>query len=350
MVAEDVEIRLLVRQAIAADTPEPAPGFESTTLAAIHGRQPAHPAMVPSGHRRGRLIAALAALAVAALAASAMAYPPAREAVVRLPGLGVLGGLYGETAQRPASLAEATSSGYTLRVTAAYDDGTTVVLAFEVTPAGRLTPRYDDIGWAGTPTVTDSSGRQLDSSFTPVREALSSGLAFTRPPGGSAAGTPLSVEVPGINLLGRAFPGGYRTISGRWTLRFSIRPSSLTVPLPAPANGQLDGGTVTFDEVRANDAYLFVRYTLHGVTPPPGLPAGKGWSPLARVYGPDGSRIAMLSWGTVGDSLTTFAWKGQLAATPGSYRFEFSDDNGATLLERTIVVPHGRRTAVPPVS
>jgi hypothetical protein len=341
---DDARARQLVRRAVAGATPAPAPGFRATTLAAVR-RLRSEPAAPRRPH--GRLLAALATLTLAAVAATAMAYPPARVAISRLPGLGTLGGLYGAQGQRPATLAEATSGGYTLRVTAGYDDGTTVVLAFDVTPAGGQSPRYDDIGWAGQPTATDSSGHVLDSSFTPVRSALSSNLAYTRPPGGPAAGTPVSLEVTGINLLDPSFPKGYRKVSGHWTHRLSIRPSSPLTPLAAPAAGPVLGGTVTFSDVRANDAYVVLRYTLTGITPPPGLPAGKGYSPYLVVYGPDGSRIAMLTWGNVGDSLSTFIWKGQLARVPGAYRLVFEDSTGATMLQRTIVVPWARSAALP---
>jgi len=78
-----------------------------------------------------------------------------------------------------------------------------------------------------------------------------------------------------------------------------------------------------------------------------GLPAGKGFSPNVVVYGPDGGRVTMLSWGAVGDSLTTFTWKGQLAHSPGSYRIVFTDERGGALLERTIAVANGRSSTVP---
>jgi hypothetical protein len=332
MIYDDAETRSLVRRAVDRATPAPAPGFERRTLSALSG-----PRVGPEGRRTRRPIALLAALAAVVVAATAMAYPPARAAVAQLPGLGALGSLYGAPAQRPATLAEATSSGYTIRVTAGSDDGTTVVLSFAVTPANRQAPRYE-IGWAGMPTATDSTGRELDSSFTPVRSALSSSVAFSRPPDGAPAGTPITVHVAGINLLGGSFPGQDRTISGPWTLRVGIKPSSLTHPLPAPAEGPLDGGTVTFDAVRANSAYISIRYTLSNVTAPPGTPAGKGFSPMLVVYGPDGRKLTMLSWGPVGNSETTFTWKGQLGGRPGTCRIVFTDSGGSTLLERTVSV------------
>jgi hypothetical protein len=344
MVSDDPGTRQLVRRAIGCATPAPGPDFERAALAAIR-----RTGVEPPVRKRhpDRLVVVIATLALGAMAATAMAYPPARDAASRLPALGVLGSLYGGTRAQPAALAEATSSGYTLRVTSGYDDGTTVVLAFDLTPAGRPTPSYD-IGWGDTPTVTDSSGLPLDSSFTPIGPALSSSLAFDRPSHGSPAGSPLSVDVTRINLLDRRFPGGFRTVSGHWALGLSIRPSAPARPLPVPPAGPLDGGTVTFDAVSANDAYLAVRYTLIGVTPPPGLPAGKGWSPAVLVYGPDGRRLTMLSWGTSSDSPTTFVWKGQLAASTGTYRIVFADAD-VPLLERTIAVPNGRSAAVPAV-
>jgi len=55
----------------------------------------------------------------------------------------------------------------------------------------------------------------------------------------------------------------------------------------------------------------------------------------------------MLTWGNVGDSLSTFIWKGQLARVPGTYRLVFEDSTGATMLQRTIVVPWARSAALP---
>jgi hypothetical protein len=350
MTFDDVETRDLVRRAIAGATPAPSAGFAKRTLAATSW--PRSGLARPVGRRRlGRPLGLVAALTVVAVAATAMAYPPAREAISRLPGGGVLRALYGDGAQgqQQPPLAEATSNGYTIRVTSGYDDGTTVTLAFAVTPTDRPASR-SDIGWAGGPIATDSTGHQMDSSFTPVREALSSDVAFSRPPGGAPAGTPITVRVTGINLLHDSFLGRDRSVSGQWTLRVTIRPSSLTRSLPVPVSGPLGGGTVTFDEVRANNAYLYLRYTLDGVAPPPGLPTGKGYSPNIAVYGPDGGRIKLLSWGSVGNSAATFTWKGQLAQSAGSYRVVFIADRGGPPLERTIAVPNGRSGTIPAVS
>ena len=61
-------------------------------------------------------------------------------------------------------------------------------------------------------------------------------------------------------------------------------------------------------------------------------------------------RSGSLSWGTNSDSPTAFFWKGQLAASPGTYRIVFTDDEDTPLLERTVAVPNGRSATVPVVS
>lgn len=301
----------------------------------------------PGGRHLRRPAAAIAGLVAVALAATVLAYPPARAAASQLPGLGVLGGLYGATGQKAASLAEATSSGYTLRVTGASDDGTTVVLNLELTPAQRRAPRYE-IGWDSLPVVTDSTGRQLQWTFTPkIRSALSTNtLAFRRQDDGSPAGSPLMIRATGINLLGDQFPDRVLTVRGDWAMRLSIRPSHPLQPLSPPAAGRLGTATITFTTARANDAYLYMEFTADGLTPPPGYPGGKGYGADVTVYGPDGRKVQALDWGNVTDSPVKQFWEGQLADKPGTYRIVLSDSGGSTL-ERTIAVPNARRASVP---
>jgi hypothetical protein len=119
-------------------------------------------------------------------------------------------------------------------------------------------------------------------------------------------------------------------------------------PLPVPPAGPLDGGTVTFDAVSANHAYLAMRYTLTGVTPPPGLPVGKGGSPAVVVYGPDGRRIAMLSWATSSGSPTTFL-DGPARRQPGHVPHRVHRRQGHAAAGAHRRGPNGRSPIVPTV-
>jgi hypothetical protein len=344
---EDDGARKLVGEAFAAAPARPAAGFEERMARALRAAQAdsggaRHAVHGPHSWRLGRRsMVLLAAILVIGAATTAMAYPPAREAASQLSGLGFLGALFGAPAQPAATLAEATSDGTSVRITGGYDDGTTVMLNFEVTPAGQPSRPYE-IGWGAIPLVTDSTGHQMDQSFTPARRALSTNaLAYNRPVGGAPAGTPLTVQVSSIELLG----SNVRAISGHWKMQLSLRPTSLTRELPLPASGRLGSTTIEFVTVRANDAYLHLQFTSDACH-------NKGCGIDTVVYGPDGRRLTMLNMsanlpgeGQGGRFMQKVEW--QLADRPGTYRIVLTD-SGQTLA-RTIVVPNGRSGSVPHV-
>jgi hypothetical protein len=229
-----------------------------------------------------------------------------------------------------------------MRITSGYDDGTSVMLTFEITRAGQP-DRPLDTGQPST-VVTDSAGHRMEGVFTPVRQALSTTtIAYSRPLGGPAAGTPLVVQSTDFFLL-----GSRTRVSGSWTMRLSLRPSPPMRELPLPAGGRLGTGTIEFETVRVNDAILHVQFTSDDVTP--GCQA-KGCGMTVNVYGPDGTRLTMLN---AGGSLPGQAGRfeqreeWQLAAAPGTYRMVFVAQDGSTL-EREIAVPNGRSTRVPRV-
>jgi hypothetical protein len=363
METRDSDARL-VSEAFAAATVRPGAEFERRMRRALAAEQ------ARNGERRAsaaswrgltvgrRTLVALAALLVASVAAMAMVYPPSRAALASVPGLGYLGTLFGgPSAPAAAPLAQATSNGYTVSVTGAYDDGTTVILHFQVTRADRSAPPIDD-AWPLAETISDAAGNPMQGTFTPVRQALDThNAAANRPAEGSAAGTALTVHVTQIQRVGPDFrplvPGkndGFQVLDSDWTLHFSIRAAPQLTELPLPAGGGLDGATVTFQTVRANDAYLHLQFRIDGLTC---ADAKGGCGPNLAVHGPDGRMLTWLngsggpSGGPTGPGIQTSEY--QLAGSPGTYRIVLTGTDGATLV-RTVNVPKGRSGNVPQIN
>jgi hypothetical protein len=197
------------------------------------------------------------------------------------------------------------------------------------------------------PDVTDSSGSQLQSTFTPVREALTPfTIGYDRPLGGPAAGTPLAVDVTNIDHKGQV-------TSGHWKMRLTIPPTHSVRSLALPPTGRLGGATISFQAVRVNDAYLYTQFTIDGLVSPGNRTAeeGKGHGVQMQLHGPNGEKAAILNGRVSGfglDQPQVQTWRWQLTDEPGAYRLVLTGDDGEQLV-RTFDVPNGRGTSVPKI-
>jgi hypothetical protein len=133
----------------------------------------------------------------------------------------------------------------------------------------------------------------------------------------------------------------------------TIPPTHSVRSLPAPETGRLGGATISFQAVRANDAYLFTQFTIDGLVSPENRTPqeGKGHGVQIQLFGPNGEQLTILNGRVSNFSLDepqVNTWRWQLADEPGAYRLVLTGDNGEQLV-RTIDIPNGRGATVPKI-
>lgn len=370
MAEHDGEMDALVRRLLEATTPRPS----STLMRRIEWsmRNVGSPVRLatrtaPRAHRWWRPALAAAALAIALLA-GAVLYPASRAALAAVPGVGPIVNVLGGSQDSPgAALGSATSDGYTVTATGGYDDGTTVVLEYNVRAAAASSAPITD-GSVMYSTLTDSSGQPLTDIFLPVKGGLDTHTGeYQRQIDGSGAGTPVRVHISQIFRLGNFSKGGpvpastdptasgpdvEPLLAGNWNFTVTIKPTSVTRQVPAPGGGTLGNGAVEFFPVRYNDAYLSLSYLLSGdacasVT-------GKGCLARITLFGPDGRQLPMLdestATSTTGPSAgTPFQTTDfQLESSPGVYTVEISAAGSS--VRTTFAVPIGRSGQIPKIT
>jgi hypothetical protein len=298
----------------------------------------------------------------------AILYPSSRAALAAVPGVGpIVTMLGGNQDTAGGALGSATSNGYTVTVTGGYDDGTTVVLEYNIRAATASSAPITD-GSVMYSTLTDSSGQALTNIFLPVKGGLDTHTGeYQRQIDGSGAGTAVHVHISQIFRRGNFSKGGpvppstdpsasgpdvEPLLAGNWNFTVSIKPTSITHQLPAPSGGALGNGTVQFFPVRYNDAYLSLSYLLTGDACAD--VNGKGCLAQITLYGPDGQRIPMLNESTA--TSTTGPSAGtpfqttdfQLESTPGVYTVEISAAGAS--VRTSCAVPGGRSGQIPKIT
>jgi hypothetical protein len=304
------------------------------------------------------LVAAGLVLATSAMAAT---WPASLHRLADLPGVGALtqrAVTYVGTPAPPADGGSATASGFTMRVTSAYDDGNRVILVLRIDRADGTRGSDKEQLYATAvvptdrspigmgPTVTDARGHALmpTNGFGQGHEAF---LVFSRPAGGPGAGSALTLHADRVR---RWDIGGTKldATDGQWTLRFHSAPSKAPRDLPVPQGGGVAGVNVAITAVRASDAYLDVRFDTTG-------PQADMDSTWAELLAPGGDRAQPIDVGrppqgkgqppdrTVRTQHNDYGWQ---LAQAGTYHLVIHSQGGQRLT-RDIVVPHGRAANVP---
>lgn len=370
MAASDEETRALVRRVLGLTTPRPSASLVRRIAESIADENEAgRPAPETSGRRHGWLRAtAVAAALLIALLAGAVLYPTSRAALAAVPGIGPIVNTLGGTQQGAgAPLGTATSNGYTVVVTGGYDDGTTIVLEYSVHAAAASSAAITD-GIVTDAGATDASGRPLTNIFFPVKGGLDVHTGeYQRQVDGEGAGTPVHLKVTEIarqgdfNTTSVLSPATDPSVSGphvsarlvgQWDFTISVKPTSLTHQIPAPAGGPLGTGAVQYLPVRYNNAYLSLSYLLTGNACADAN--GKGCLAQITLYAPDGQTIPFLNestgWTTtkegVGIPFQTNDF--QLASTPGTYTVVIAAAGAS--VRSSFTVPVGRSGHIPAVS
>jgi hypothetical protein len=252
-------------------------------------------------------------------------------------------------------------------VTGGYDDGTTVVLEYSVRVAASSSAAITD-GIVTDSVVIDDSGRPLTNVFFPVQAGLDVHTGeYQRQIDDAHAGTPIHVRVTQIARTGDFNTGSVlpaatnpsasgpqvsSVLAGKWDFTVTVKPTSVTHQIPAPAGGRLGTGGVQFLPVRYNDAYLSLTFLLTGNACAD--PTGKGCLAQITVEGPDGRSIPSLDestgWSTteqgVGTPFQTSDF--QLASAPGTYAITIR--TAGSSVRSSFTLPVGRSGDIPAVS
>ncbi|MGH7921432.1 MAG: hypothetical protein ACREQM_16025 [Candidatus Dormibacteraceae bacterium] len=377
MQTRDDDTRAFVRSVFQATTPPVSSDLRRRVVAAREsGRKASAPWWRTRRQEAGFSVAALAAAVILALLFVTLVLPRLYPATSpgglpsSVPTIGPKAAslaeqvfqAFGDPAPRsPGVLAQATSSGYTVRVVNAFDDGNLFLLDFQVVRAGTSAGpiadafpdgRYDPAIHGGTLTVrcngvTVPPGVIMPSELGPrglttnQQDALQS-VVMARV-AGTRSGAPdsISVEIREIEFGGPNLPGqgpagqgwkGFRLVSGTWRFSLSVPVTGSTRSITPPSPLTVGSAGITFTSaIVGGDSYLELVNSC--------ATSNCGGQTL---YGPDGQPLALIgggSAGVAGNGRPLLANFYELAARAGTYTTLFAPGAGQPTTQATFTVP-----------
>lgn len=305
--------------------------------------QPGTPRITPVRRRpRWGTVALAVALLIVALGGVSFYAPRFAQALADAPIVGTAVGpalrsvgLAGLQGRFTALDSYATSSGYTVRLVAAYADNNQTVLVLNVQPPDhRLFGRAE---------LTDQFGRIIEFSggMSDTRAGDNVLIFHAVPWPDSTLGARLRLH---ISTLEGA--GGGQPVAGDWTLQGTISVESGRA-LPLPAAGMLGDSTVRFTKVEATTATVSVYLEISGPVATqldqmvgPTIPyAAKPHRAFSAELVDAGGEAATPLNGTGSTGIgPAQVWAGWVITHPGDYRLRIAYE-GVGSFERTIAIP-----------